>query len=424
MIDINRRTMLGATTAGLLGVAATRAQAASGPEDPHAIGSVAGGKVELPPLHAESETGGPIPNIDPPARRLGIAVVGLGHLALEQILPGFGQARSVRVTALVSGHREKALAVAAQHGVPEASIYDYATFDTIRDNPAVDAVYIVLPNAMHEEFVLRAARAGKHVLCEKPMAATVPEAERMVAGCAAAKVRLMIAYRMQYEATQRAAIAMARGGELGALRLMQAVNGQNDVPGQWRQVQAMAGGGSLPDVGIYCLSAFRYITGEEPIEVTGRLTRPANDPRFREVEDIATFTALFPSGVMGVGTSAYSIHEARNLTVIGDKGWVGIDNAFAYNNLTMQVSRKTATVNGIDHRQYPPKNQFATEMDHFAEAIRADAVPHTPGEEGLADMRIMAAIYESAAGGGNTVKLPLVTGRDTTRGMAPSSQNG
>ena len=305
----------------------------------------------------------------------GVAVVGLGHLALEQILPGFGQAKSVRVTALVSGHREKALAVAGQHGISPANIYDYANFDAIKNNPAVDFVYIVLPNAMHEEFVTRSAAAGKHVLCEKPMATSVGEAERMIQVCAAAKVRLMIAYRMQYEATQKATIALARSGDLGDLRLMQAVNAQNDVPGQWRQVKAMAGGGSLPDVGVYCFNAFRYITGEEPIEVTGRITQPKDDARFKEVEDIATFSLLFPSGVMGVGTSAYSIHETRSLTVMGSKGWVGIDNAFAYNNLSMMVSRKTGAVNGIDHRQYPPKNQFATEMDHFADAIRSNSVP-------------------------------------------------
>ena len=418
-MDLNRRTML-AATAAVLGTAATPARAEA--EDPHAIGSVADGKVELPPLHAASEAGGPISNGDPMARRLGVAVVGLGHLALEQILPGFGQAKSVRVTALVSGHPEKARAVAAQHGVPAENLYDYANFDKIKDNPGIDFVYIVLPNAMHEEFVTRAARAGKHVLCEKPMAATVAEAERMIQACAAAKVKLMIAYRMQYEATQRAAIALARSGELGDLRMMEAVNGQNDVPDQWRQVKAIAGGGSLPDVGIYCLNAFRYITGEEPIEVTGRMTQPKDDPRFREIEDIATFTLAFPSGVIGIGTSAYSIHEARTLKAIGSKGCVGIENAFAYNNLTMMVSRKVGAVNGIDHRQYPPKNQFATEMDHFAEALRTGAVPHTPGEEGLADMKIMEAIYRAAAGG-SPVKLPLVAGRDTTRGMALPLEN-
>ena len=419
-MKLSRRTML-AATATVLGTAATPGRAAEA-EDPHAIGSVEHGKVELPPLHAASEAGGPISNGDPMMQRLGVAVVGLGHLALEQILPGFGQAKSVRVTALVSGHPDKARAVAAQHGVPGENLYDYANFDKIKDNPAIDFVYIVLPNAMHEEFVTRAARAGKHVLCEKPMAATVAEAERMVQACAAAKVKLMVAYRMQYEATQRAAIALARGGELGDLRMMEAVNGQNDVPDQWRQVKAIAGGGSLPDVGIYCLNAFRYITGEEPIEVTGRMTQPKDDPRFREIEDIATFTLAFPSGVIGIGTSAYSIHEARTLKAIGSKGCVGIENAFAYNNLTMMVSRKVGGVNGIDHRQYPPKNQFATEMDHFAEALRTGAVPHTPGEEGLADMKIMEAIYRAAAGG-SPVKLPLVAGRDTTRGMALPLEN-
>ena len=421
MTDPNRRTILGAT-AGLLTAAMASAQAAD-LEDPHSVGTVSHGKVELPALHAESEAGGPIVNADPTGRRLGVAVVGLGHLALEQILPGFAQSKSVRLTALVSGHREKALAVAAQHAVPKSGLYDYTNFDAIKDNPTIDFVYIVLPNAMHEEFVTRAARAGKHVLCEKPMAATVGEAERMIQACAAARVKLMIAYRMQYEATQRATIALARSGELGDLRLLQAVNGQNDVPGQWRQIKAMAGGGSLPDVGIYCFNAFRYITGEEPIEVTGRITQPKDDPRFKEVEDIASFTLTFPSGIIGVGTSAYSIHEARSLKVIGSKGWIGIENAFAYNNLSMMVSRKTGTVNGIDHRQYPPKNQFATEMDHFAEAVRADVVPHTPGEEGLADLKIMEAIYQAAAGG-SPVTLPLVNGRDTTRGTPPTQENG
>ncbi len=424
MPDYNRRTMLGAAAAGLIGAAVTPAQAADVPEDPHAIGTVDHGKVALPPLHdPATEAGGPVPNGDPQARRLGVAVVGLGHLALEQILPGFGQAKSVRVTALVSGHREKALAVAAQHGVPDANIYDYVSFDRIKDNPAIDFVYVVLPNAMHEEFVTRAARAGKHVLCEKPMAATTAEAERMIKACADARVKLMIAYRMQYEATQRATIALARGGDIGELRLIQAINGQNDVPGQWRQVKAIAGGGSLPDVGIYCYNAFRYITGEEPVEVTGVITQPKDDPRFREVEDIADFTLRFPSGVVGVGTSAYSIHETRTMKVIGSKGWIGLDNAFAYNNLTMMISRKTGEVNGIDHRQYPPKNQFATEMDHFADAIRADKVPHTPGEEGLADMRIKDAIYQAAAGG-SPVKLPLVTGKDTMRGMPVEKESG
>ena len=420
MSDFNRRTLLGAA-AGLIGTGV--AQAATAAEDPHAVGSVANGKVDLPPLHGETEAGSPPPNFDPLAKRIGVAVVGLGHLSLEQILPGFGQSKSTRLVALVSGHREKALAVAAQHGVPEKNIYDYASFDRIKDNPDIDYVYVVLPNSMHLEFVTRAARAGKHVLCEKPMATSSAEAEQMIAACRDAKVKLMIAYRMQYEATQRSTIAMVRNKEIGDLRVIEAVNGQNDVPDQWRQVKALAGGGSLPDVGIYCYNAFRYLTGEEPIEVTGRLTQPKDDPRFREVEDLAQFTLMFPSGVMGVGTSGYSIHETRTMRVIGSKGWVGLENAFAYNNITQMVSRKVGSVNGIDHRQYPPRNQFATEMDHFADCIRADQVPHTPGEEGLQDMRIMEAIYQAAAGG-SPVKMKQAAGLDVTRGPAPVEEKG
>ncbi len=174
------------------GAAVTTAQAAEG-EQPNSIGTVEHGKVTFPPQHdPETEAGGSIPNGDPLARRLGVAVVGIGHLTLEQILPGFAQAKSVRIVALVSGHRDKAFAVAAQYGVADQNIYDYGNFDAIRDNPAIEAVYIVLPNAMHEEFVTRAARTGKHVLCEKPMAINVAK-----------------------EATQRATIAMSRSGQLG-----------------------------------------------------------------------------------------------------------------------------------------------------------------------------------------------------------------
>ena len=204
---------------------------------------------------------------------------------------------------------------------------------------------------MHPEFVIRAAQAGKHVLCEKPMATNSADAERMIAACSAAKVKLMVAYRMQYEATQRATIAMVRSRELGDLRMIEAVNGQNDAPGQWRQDKALAGGGSLPDVGIYCYNAFRYLTGEEPVEITARITQPKDDPRFREIEDLAQFTLLFPSGVLGVGTSGYSVHQTRTLRAIASKGSIALDNAFAYDSIAMNVSRKAGTVNGVERRQ-------------------------------------------------------------------------
>ena len=423
MSDVTRRSIIaasaGLTAAGLVtGVSAAESQ-------PSALfGTAKDGKVTLPPLHAPSDGGDPVPNPAPPDKRLGIAVVGLGTLSLGQIIPGFGQATGVRLAALVSGHREKALVVAAEHGLPPTAIYDYDNFDAIKNNPAIDIVYIVLPNAMHAEFTERAAAAGKHVLCEKPMATNVAEAERMVKACADAKRKLMIAYRLQYDVAHRTLIGMARSNTHGRLRYIEAVNGQNDAAnGQWRQIKALAGGGSLPDVGLYCLNAFRYITGEEPVSVTGRVTRPKDDPRFRQIEDLATFTLEFPSGVVATGTSSYGFHENRQLRCMAENAWFGLDPAFSYSGLRMEIGHKEGLSNARDARTWTPKNQFAVEMDAFAEAIRTDQRPHTPGEEGLQDQRVMAAIYE-AAEGGRAVTMPTVTGLDTTRGPLPKPQEG
>ena len=415
MAELTRRHILAATAgASAVGVVGTARAAEEQPAK--LFGSVKDGKVELPPLHASSEGGGAVPNREPPAKRLGVAVVGIGHLALEEIIPAFGSAKHVRLAALVSGHRDIARAVQAQNGLADKSVYDYASFDTLKDDPQVDIVYIVLPNALHLEFTERAAAAGKHVLCEKPMAANVSQAERMVKAWRDAKRKLMIAYRLQFDPAHRELIKLAREKTYGALRFIEAVNGQNDdAVGQWRQIKALAGGGSLPDVGIYCFNAFRYITGEEPVEVTGKVTRPKDDPRFKEVEDIATFTLEFPSGVLASGTSGYSFHETRRLRCAAADGWFGLDPAFSYNGLVMHVGHKAGMASAREQRVWTPKNQFAVEMNAFAEAIRHDREPLTPGEEGLQDMRVLEAIYQ-AASGGTPVKMPLVQGLDATRG--------
>ena len=417
MTEVGRRLALGAAVAAIGATAAGSARA----DQPDALrGKVEGDRVELPKLHAASEVEGPTTNSDPLARKLGVAVVGLGHLALDQILPGTLTSKHVRVTALVSGDRAKARVVAGQYGLPEANLYDYASFDRLRDNPAVDFIYIVLPNNMHAEYVVRAAQAGKHVLCEKPMATTVADAERMVQACKEAGRLLMIAYRLQYDPYHRAMIGMVRNQEWGPLRSINAVNGQNDVgDGQWRQVLKQAGGGSLPDVGLYCLNATRYLTGEEPIEITAQLNQPKDDPRFREVEDVVAFTLRYPSGVLATCMSGYSLHESRQLRMNAADAYVDLDPAFGYEGLTMRIGRKAGEANAVEMLRFSEKNQFTREMDHFAECIRANRTPHTPGEEGLQDQRLMAAIYE-AARGGSVVKLPAQTGLDITRGPAPS----
>ncbi len=418
MPPFTRRHLIGAS-ATLASAGLVAGQPQNQQEPPALLGSVSGDKVNLPPLHAPSESEGPPPNAEPLNKRMGVAVVGLGHLSLEQILPGFGQAKHVRVTALVSGERDKAKAIAAQYGVAEKNLYDYRNFDELKNNPEVDIVYIVLPNSLHAEYTVRAAQAGKHVLCEKPMATSVAEAEQMVSACRQAQRRLMIAYRLQYNQAHRTVIEMARTKQFGPVRFLNAVNGQNDAPnGQWRQIKSMAGGGSLPDVGLYCLSAFRYITGEEPFEVTGQITQPKDDPRFREIEDIAAFTLRFPSGIFASGSSAYSLHENRHLRVMAADAWFGLDPAFGYNNLVLQIGKKAGKADAEEMRRFSPHNQFATEMDHFAERIRDNQEPHTPGEEGLQDQKIITAIYQAAKGGG-VVKLPFTKQIDSTRGPAP-----
>ena len=418
MPPFSRRSLFATSAAGIAAVAA-QAQAA---QPATLLGTVAGNRVTLPPLMNASDAEGRVANRDPIDRRLGVAVVGLGHLSLLQILPGFGQAQHVRVSALVSGERDKARAVAAQYGVEEANLYDYASFDRLRDNPDVDIVYIVLPNAMHAEFTIRAAQAGKHVLCEKPMATSVADAQHMVDACRQAGRKLMIAYRCQYEPHHRALVAAARSGKYGPIKLIEAVNGQNNADnGQWRHDVAMAGGGSLPDVGLYCLNAARYITGEEPVEITGRLTRPKDDNRFRQVEDVVSFTLGFPSGTLANCSTGYSLHDSRWLRVHMPEASISLDPAFGYSDIAMATSRVANRANTMTRLQFPPHNQFAAEMDHFAQALDAGVEPHTPGEEGLQDQKLITAIYQ-AAEAGSTIKLPAVEGRDQTRGPAPRQE--
>ena len=407
MADVGRRVALGVALAAPMILGATAARA----DQPDALrGKAEGDKVDLPKLFEGSEVEGPTTNPDPFARRLGVAVVGLGHLALNEILPGTVASKHVRVTALVSGSPAKARVVAAQYGVPEQNLYSYDSFDRLKDNPAVDFIYIVLPNNMHAEFVVRAAQSGKHVLCEKPMATNVADAERMVAACHQAQRLLMIAYRMQYNVYHRTLIGLARGGQFGPIRSIYAENGQNNARNaQWRHVLKQAGGGSLPDVGLYCLNAARYVTGEEPIEITAQLTQPKDDPRFTEVEDTVAFTLRFPSNVIATCMSGYSQHENRQMRVLMAGATVDLDPAFSYQGLAMRIGRKDGDGDATEQRRFAEKNQFAVEMDHFATCIRANRTPHTPGEEGLQDQKLIAAIY-AAARGGSAVKLPPVAG--------------
>ncbi|MEO8078469.1 MAG: Gfo/Idh/MocA family oxidoreductase, partial [Acidobacteriota bacterium] len=244
---------------------------------------------------------------EPPARKFGYAIVGIGSLALTDILPAFAQTRRSRVTGLVSGDIAKARATAAQYGVPERGLYSYDTFDRIAENPEIDAVYIVLPNNLHAEYTIRGHHAGKHVLVEKPMAHSVKDCEAMIAAGKQANRHLVVGNRLRYEPFTQAMIRMAREREFGTAKVILCESGFNiGNPEQWRLTKATAGGGSMMDVGIYSVNAARYLSGEEPAEVFGMEYTTPGDPRFKEVEETINFQMRFPSGVLANCVSSYA----------------------------------------------------------------------------------------------------------------------
>jgi predicted dehydrogenase len=355
-----------------------------------------------------------------PSDRIGYAIVGLGRLSLNQILPALAQCKYSRVTALVSGDRDKALKIARQYGVPERDVHDYSTFERLANNPRVQVVYIVLPNGMHAEFTVRAARIGKHVLCEKPMANSVAECQSMIDACQQAQKLLMIAYRSQYEAMDRMIVKMVREKKLGTLSEFIAGNSQNvGDPTQWRLKKALAGGGPLPDVGIYCLNAARFLTGEEPNEAIATVYRPDDDPRFKEVEQSVHFVLRFPSGITATCMASYGSHESRFFRLQGSQGWAEMNPAFGYNALSMRHGMRVDGKNATTEITVDPTNQFAHEIDHMSQCVLSDTRPHTPGEEGLQDQRVVEAIYKSARTGRPVQIAPPVT---STRGADPAEE--
>lgn len=365
----------------------------------------------------EKETDTPAPL--PKEQRVGYAIVGLGHLSLDEILPAFGESKKSKVVALVSGSPEKMRKVAQQYGVKPESCYSYQDYDKLKDNPEVQVIYIVLPNSMHAEYTIRGAQAGKHILCEKPMANSVQECQAMIDACKKADRKLMVAYRIQYEPNNRMIREMVQEKKYGTVKFIEAVNNQNSAnPQHWRHIKALAGGGALPDIGLYCLNTIRYLLGEEPTEVFAYQYSTPGDPRFREVEELMSWQMKFPSGVYANCATHYGVHEARRYRVYGERGWMELSPAFPYKGIQMETSFAEGKVERTERPKLTEKNQFATEMDHFSECVMQNKPPFTPGEEGLQDQRIMEAIYQSAKEG-KPVKLPEIKTKDTFRGPVP-----
>jgi predicted dehydrogenase len=325
------------------------------------------------------------------AKRVGYAVVGLGRIAEHAVLPAFRHAQKSRLIALVSSDAEKAQRLARKFHASQCSTYD--RFKECLRNPEIEAVYISTNNSTHAEFTVRAAVAGKHVICEKPLASTAEECRHMIEACRRNRVKLMTAYRKYFEPSAVALKKLIASGKLGQLKLIHSAFTFN-LPAEqvWHLSRELAGGGSLWDVGIYCINTIRWLTDLEPVEATGyRWT--AEPERFKEIDESIAFQLKFPGGLYVQASSSFTAAKASFLQIHAQKGWAALDPAYAYNEQRRLFGQIGGKWFG---KVYKPVEEFHLELDHLAECIRANREPAPDGLAGLRDVAIMEAVYEAA----------------------------
>src|SRR5580658_7217813 len=324
-------------------------------------------------------------------KKLGFALCGLGGLATGQIAPALQKTQNCRLAGIITGNPAEAASWKTQYGITDKSIYGYDTMHRMADNADIDVVYVLTPNALHLDNALAAAKAGKYVFCKKPMVISVERCQQMIDAVKAAGRMLGVGYRCQFEPNHLECMRIVRDKDFGALKLIDAhFSNQTEPPG-WRLKRALAGGGPLMDLGIYALQATRYLTGEEPIWISATTTQ--GDPaRFSEVEESVLWQAKFPGGAVSHCSSSYNAAGIGYFRAIAERGWFGLDPAFNYGGIHgMRSDGKAIELPSID--------QFAAEMDDFAECIIEKKHSKVGGSEGLRDVTIMAAIYESARTG-------------------------
>lgn len=325
------------------------------------------------------------------ARTVGYAVVGLGHFAQDAILPAFENAKkNSRLVALVSGDPKKHRVLGKRHGVP---VYGYDQFEECLALPEVDAVYIALPNSLHAEYAVRAARAGAHVLCEKPLALDEQQCLDMIRAAEDSDVKLMTAYRLHFESTNLAAMEAVRKGRIGEPRLFSSsFSFQLQAPNI--RVDAEKGGGVLWDIGVYCVNAARYLFRSEPEEVFAFKVK-GKDERFAETEEAVSAVLRFPEGQLASFNVSFGSAPSATYQLVGTQGSLRLDNAYEYKGkMTFELEAK-----GKKKRTFPERDQVGPELAYFSDCILKDAEVEPDGWEGLADVRIIRALYASAESG-------------------------
>ncbi|WP_128546345.1 Gfo/Idh/MocA family protein [Larkinella soli] len=321
-------------------------------------------------------------------RKLGIALVGLGKYSEGELAPALQETKLCRLAGIVTGTPDKIGKWTHKYDIPEANVYNYKTFDRIADNKDIDIIYVVLPNSMHAEYVIRAAQAGKHVICEKPLANSPADCRRMMDACRKAGVKFSVGYRLHFEPHNREMMRLGQQQAMGPVKKIYAQNGQKegyDTP--WRFDKELAGGGPLPDVGIYCIQGAIYTKGQVPIAVSAKYHPKTDQKKFKEVEEGMDFTLYFSDGSVAECRTSYN--DTYNLLrAETDKGWFELSPAYEYSGLKGKTSQGDMNIDNV--------NQQARQMDAFADCILNNKETTVPAEMGLRDVQLVEAIYRAA----------------------------
>ena len=337
-------------------------------------------------------------------------MIGQGHFAQAAVLPAIDQLDEVELAALVSGSDHKLHELGAMYGVRTLAHYD--ELDELLASGKIEAVYIAVPNDLHAEMTMIAARHGVHVLCEKPMAPTEAECMQMIRCCEQRRIKLMIAYRLHFQAANLVAVEIARGGEIGDPRIFSSTFAMQVREGNTR-VQPRRGAGPLYDIGIYCVNAARYLFRSEPTEVMA--TKMAGrDHRFASVDEAVAVTMRFPHERVAQFTCSYGAYDRANYELIGTDGILTLENAYEY---TAEMAMRVSGKHGDKHRTFERRDQIAAEVAYFAKCIRDNVDPEPSGWEGLADVRILQAIQQSTRFGRAVPIDPILRPRRPTLGQ-------
>ncbi len=364
-------------------------------------------------------------------RSIRYAVVGLGHIAQVAVLPAFRSATNSELTTIVSGDQTKRKQLSRKYRLDRAYSYE----EYVEALSEVDAVYLAVPNHLHREYAVRAAEAGVHVLCEKPMAVTAEECEAMIDAAERNDVKLMIAYRLHFEAGNLEAVRLAQSGKLGDLRIFTSEFAQQVSETNVRVKEPVdRGGGPLYDMGVYCINAARYLFRSEPSQVFA-VTANKGEERFRQTEEMTSVIMRFPGERVASFVCSFGAADVSRYSLVGTKGLLDAEPAYEY---AMAIKHQTTIRGTKKTKSFPKRDQFAAEISYFSDCILNDKEPEPSGLEGLADVVIVEAIYESARTGkavpvpnlpdkkrpsaGQEIHRPAHGKRETIHAKSPSGE--